>query len=56
MHRRFTGNGRPRAWIAADRLRLQDGPLAEHRDVLHDEATAEESRSGLPMFGHRFPP
>ena len=55
MHGRFTGNGRPRAWIAADRLRLQDGLLAEHWDVLQDEATAGESRSGLPMFGDRFP-
>ena len=56
MHGRFTGNGRPRAWIAADRVRLQDGLLAEHWDVLQDEATAQESKSGLPMFGDRFPP
>ena len=55
MHGRFSGHGRPRAWIAADRLRLQDGLLAEHWDVLQDEATAEESRSGRPMFGDRFP-
>jgi len=55
MHGRFTGNGRPRAWIAADRLRLKDGLLYEHWDVLQDEATAEESLSGLPMFGDRFP-
>ena len=55
MHGRFTGHGRPRAWIAADRLRLKDGLLYEHWDVLQDEATAEESQSGLPMFGDRFP-
>ncbi len=55
MHGRFTGHGRPRAWVAADRLRLQDGLLAEHWDVLQDEVTAEESLSGLPMFGDRFP-
>jgi predicted SnoaL-like aldol condensation-catalyzing enzyme len=54
MHGRFSGNGRPRAWIAADRLRLKDGLLYEHWDVLQDEATAEESKSGRPMFRDRF--
>ena len=28
-----------------------DGKLAEHWDVLQDEATQAESVSGLPMFG-----
>jgi predicted SnoaL-like aldol condensation-catalyzing enzyme len=55
MHGRFSGNGRPRAWIAADRFRLKDGLLHEHWDVLQDEATADESRSGRPMFGDHFP-
>jgi predicted SnoaL-like aldol condensation-catalyzing enzyme len=54
-HRRFSGNGRPAAWIAADIVRLGDGLLAEHWDVLQDEATQEESVSGLPMLGDRFP-
>ena len=35
--------------------RFEDGRLAEHWDVLQDEATAAESKSGLPMFGDRFP-
>jgi predicted SnoaL-like aldol condensation-catalyzing enzyme len=55
LHGRFTGHGRPRAWIAADILRMQGGRLAEHWDVLQDEASAAESKSGLPMFGDRFP-
>jgi len=55
IHGRFSGNGRPAAWVAADVLRIEDGRLAEHWDVLQDEATAAESKSGLPMFGHRFP-
>ena len=55
VHGRFSGNGRPAAWIAADVLRIEDGRLAEHWDVLQDEATAAESKSGLPMFGDRFP-
>jgi hypothetical protein len=29
--------------------------LAEHWDVLPDEATSTQSLSGLPMFGNRFP-
>jgi predicted SnoaL-like aldol condensation-catalyzing enzyme len=54
-HGRFTGLGRPTAWIAADVVRFEDGKLAEHWDVLQDEATRAESASGLPMFGDRFP-
>lgn len=54
-HGRFSGNGRPTAWIAADIVRIEDGKLAEHWDVLQDEATRAESVSGLPMFGDRFP-
>jgi predicted SnoaL-like aldol condensation-catalyzing enzyme len=52
--RAFAGNGRPRSWIAADVVRIADGVLAEHWDVLQDEVTRVESRSGLPMFGDRF--
>jgi hypothetical protein len=52
---RFSGHGRPAAWIAADVIRFEDGKLAEHWDVLQDEATQAESVSGLPMFGDRFP-
>jgi predicted SnoaL-like aldol condensation-catalyzing enzyme len=52
---RFTGNGRPVAWIAADVVRIEDGRLTEHWDVLQDEATEAESKSGRPMFGDRFP-
>jgi predicted SnoaL-like aldol condensation-catalyzing enzyme len=51
-HGRFSGHGRPAAWIAADIIRFEDGKLAEHWDV---QATQAESASGLPMFGDRFP-
>jgi predicted SnoaL-like aldol condensation-catalyzing enzyme len=54
-HGRFSGTGRPVAWIAADIVRLEDGLLRGHWDVLQDEATKAESVSGLPMFGDRFP-
>src|ERR1700674_5014976 len=54
VHGRFSGTGRPRNWIAADVVRIADGVLAEHWDVLQDEVTRAESKSGLPMFGTRF--
>jgi predicted SnoaL-like aldol condensation-catalyzing enzyme len=54
LHGRFTENGRPRAWVAADVVRMENGRLAEHWDVLQDEVTKEESKSGLPMFGTSF--
>ncbi|MEJ0041839.1 MAG: nuclear transport factor 2 family protein [Rhizomicrobium sp.] len=55
VHGRFSGMGRPAAWIAADVVRIEDGKLAEHWDVLQDEATESQSVSGLPMFGEKFP-
>ena len=53
VHGRYSGNGRTIAWVAADIVRIENGSLAEHWDVLQDEAT-KESKSGLPMFGDRF--
>jgi predicted SnoaL-like aldol condensation-catalyzing enzyme len=55
VHGRFSGNGGAAALIAVDIVRLENGILVEHWDVLQDEATAESSASGLPMFGERFP-
>jgi predicted SnoaL-like aldol condensation-catalyzing enzyme len=54
-HGRFSGHGRHAAWIAADIVRIEDSKLAEHWDVLQDEATQADSKSGLPMFGEIFP-
>jgi len=62
VHGRFSGTGRPRnsiavdiVRIAVDIVRIADGVLAEHWDVLQDEAAREESQSGRPMFGDFFP-
>ena len=55
VHGRFSGFGGPCNWIAADILRIQDGILAEHWDVLQDEATEAQSKSKAPMFGDSFP-
>ena len=54
-HGRFSGTGRPAAWIAADIVRFENGKLAEHWDVLQDEVSETDSASNLPMFGDRFP-
>jgi len=54
-HGRFSGNGRPKSWIAADILRIEDEVLVEHWDVIQDEGTQEQSKSGRPMFGNSFP-
>ena len=55
VHGRFSGFGQPVNWIAADILRVKDGLLVEHWDVIQDEASREQSSSGLPMFGDAFP-
>ena len=55
LHGRFTNIGQPANWIAADIVRIEDGLLAEHWDVIQDEATRDESKSGLPMFKEEFP-
>ena len=41
-------------WIVVDIVRVENGVLAEHWDVIEDEATRASSKSGLPMFGDRF--
>jgi predicted SnoaL-like aldol condensation-catalyzing enzyme len=55
VHGRFSGIGLPANWIAADIIVMKDGILVEHWDVIQDEATKEQSKSGNPMFGDNFP-
>jgi predicted SnoaL-like aldol condensation-catalyzing enzyme len=52
---RFTNVGQPAAWIVLDVVRVENGLLAEHWDVIEDEVTKANSKSGLPMFGDSFP-
>ena len=54
LHGRFSGHGLPRPWIVADIVRLENGVLVEHWDVIQEEATEMESKSGRPMFGQAF--
>jgi predicted SnoaL-like aldol condensation-catalyzing enzyme len=55
VHGGLSNTGPPVNWIAADVLRLKDGILVEHWDVIQDEATKQQSKSGNPMFGDSFP-
>lgn len=55
VHGRYSGLGQSPNWIVADIVRMKNGVLAEHWDVIQDEATCETSKSGLPMFGEKFP-
>ena len=55
VHGRFSNFGLPVNWIAVDIVRIEDGILVEHWDVIQDEATKEQSKSGNPMFGTAFP-
>jgi predicted SnoaL-like aldol condensation-catalyzing enzyme len=54
VHGRISGNGRPRNWIMATILRIEDGRVAEQWEVVQDEASQAETRSGYPLFGDNF--
>jgi predicted SnoaL-like aldol condensation-catalyzing enzyme len=55
VHGRFSGFGAPMNWIAADIVRIENGILVEHWDIIQDEATEKQSKSKQPMFGTTFP-
>jgi predicted SnoaL-like aldol condensation-catalyzing enzyme len=56
LHGRYSGRGPGLPnWIIVDVVRLENGVLAEHWDVIQDEVSKAESKSGLPMFGRDFP-
>src|SRR5882724_10105281 len=46
VHGRFSGIGAPVNWITLDIVRLENGLFVEHWDVIQDEATKEQSKSG----------
>jgi hypothetical protein len=45
VHGRFSGFGAPVNWIAADIVRIEAGVLAEHWDVIQDEAAEDRNTS-----------
>jgi predicted SnoaL-like aldol condensation-catalyzing enzyme len=41
--------------IVVDIMRIKGGVFEQHWDMIQPEATKEESKSKLPMFGDTFP-
>src|SRR5256714_2696474 len=54
VHGRFSGTGRPVAWVAADIVRIENGRLAEPWSGLQDEGSKTESTSGVPRLADRI--
>jgi len=50
VHSRYSGNGRPSAWVVIDIVRMESGILAEHWDVIQNEATEADSKSGTNVW------
>jgi predicted SnoaL-like aldol condensation-catalyzing enzyme len=40
--------------FSGDIVRITDGILVEHWDVIQNAVTQEQSKSGQPMFGDKF--
>lgn len=55
VHGRYSNTGLPVNWVIVDIVRIENGVLAEHWDVIQDEAAKAQSKSGNPMFGNEFP-
>ena len=47
VHGRFSGFGQPVNWIAADVLRIEDGLLVEHWDVIQDVREKAANPNGM---------
>jgi len=50
VHGRYSDVGNGKSWIKVDILRICDGKIAEHWDVIQYEVSENESKSGLAMF------
>ena len=55
IYGRFAGEGLSRPIISVNIIRFEGDLFAEHWEVLQNEATRAESKSGNPMFGAHFP-
>src|SRR5258706_9157600 len=55
VHSRFSGFGQAKKWGVADFVRGGGGVLGGHWEVVEGEGAQEESKSGRPIFGGRFP-
>ena len=56
LHGRFSGLGEEVPnWVVVDIVRVENDVLTEHWNVIQEEATKAQSKSGHPMFGTAFP-
>ena len=49
VHGRYTGWG-PKPMVAVDIFRVNDGKVVEHWDVMQEEVSAADTKSGHAMF------
>jgi len=54
LHGRFSGHGQTAADDRREHSSHRERAIGGHWDVIQDEATAAEAKSGLPMIGDRF--
>jgi predicted SnoaL-like aldol condensation-catalyzing enzyme len=52
---RFTGVGQPAAWIAVDTVRMEDGLLKEHWEVIEDEFLVRTRSAACRCSATHFP-
>src|SRR5260370_35643581 len=50
VHGRYSNTGLPANWIIVDIVRIEEGILAEHWDVIQDEARTEHPKMAILMF------
>jgi predicted SnoaL-like aldol condensation-catalyzing enzyme len=50
LHRRFSGHGLSAAWVVADIMRMEDGVLAEHWDVIRESNRVAVCRCSATNF------
>jgi predicted SnoaL-like aldol condensation-catalyzing enzyme len=55
LHGRFSGHGAPANWIVLDIVRLQDGRLAEHWDVIEEGLRARRRSAACRCLAIVFP-
>ena len=54
VHSRYSGTGLPAAWMVIDIVRIKDGILIEHWDVIQDEAQRNNQRVAIRCLELRF--
>jgi predicted SnoaL-like aldol condensation-catalyzing enzyme len=56
LHGRFSQIGQPANWVVADIVRVADGMLAEHWDIIQAKSPAPNPKAGYLCSATPFPP